>query len=261
MVWFKVDDSFNQHPKVLAAGIGAVGLWTLAGSWSSANLTNGFVPDHVLARLTADGPALAQELALVGLWKRTRGGYLFHDWADYNPNSEAVKRERDEARKRMRNLRKKRRSNPESPDQTANCSAEHDPNVRANLSERSADVRDPVPVPEGSSNEEPSSPPKRRGGRTDPDFEKFYEIYPKHTGRLAAEAAWKKAIRRAPPATIIAGAERYAAERAGQEAQFTKGPAPWLNQGCWDDEPQPPRNGYRPYRNPANQDIYDEDIV
>lgn len=91
MTWFKVDDSFHSHPKVLTTSPAALGLWVVAGAWSSANLTEGFVPDRVLPRLIQDSEPLAKELATNGLWRRERGGYRYHDWIAYNPTrSEAV---------------------------------------------------------------------------------------------------------------------------------------------------------------------------
>lgn len=91
MTWFKVDDSFHSHPKVLATSPAALGLWVVAGSWSSANLTEGFVPDHVFPRLLPGSEPLAKELVANGLWRRERGGYRFHDWITHNPTrSEAI---------------------------------------------------------------------------------------------------------------------------------------------------------------------------
>jgi hypothetical protein len=90
VTWFKVDDSFHSHPKALAAGPAAVGLWTIAGSWSSANLTDGFVPDYLLPRLGQDAQELARTLVTVGLWRRAKGGHRFHDWDDYQRSREEV---------------------------------------------------------------------------------------------------------------------------------------------------------------------------
>lgn len=88
MTWFKVDDSFHSHPKVLATNPAALGLWVVAGSWCSANLTDGFVPDHVLHRLIPGSTELARTLVAEGLWKRTKGGHRFHDWRVYQPTGE-----------------------------------------------------------------------------------------------------------------------------------------------------------------------------
>lgn len=94
MPWFKVDDSFHSHPKALATDPAALGLWVLAGSWSSAHLTEGFVRDDVLPRLLPDAAELAKKLVASGLWKRVRGGYQFHDWLDKNPSRQAVEKDR-----------------------------------------------------------------------------------------------------------------------------------------------------------------------
>lgn len=64
------------------ASLAARGLWVTAGSWSSAHLTDGAVPDHVLG-LLGGTPELAAELVAAGLWRRTRRGYVFHDWLDW----------------------------------------------------------------------------------------------------------------------------------------------------------------------------------
>lgn len=81
MTWFKVDDSFNSHPKSLESSLAAIGLWTLAGSWSGKHLTDGFVPDAAVLSLSRGSAELAEELVTAGLWKRAKGGYRFHQWA------------------------------------------------------------------------------------------------------------------------------------------------------------------------------------
>ena len=80
MPYFPVDDSFHSHPKSMAVSLTALGLWTVAGSWSSDHLRDGFVPDHVVSSLSRGQIELAKELVGAGLWKRTRGGYQFHEW-------------------------------------------------------------------------------------------------------------------------------------------------------------------------------------
>jgi hypothetical protein len=127
--WFKVDDSLHAHAKVskvTAEAPAALGLWLLAGSWCSANLTDGFVPDHKLPWLFPDAVELAPTLVAAGLWRRKRGGYQFHDWHDYNPTSDAIKADRNAARERMRKLREERKV----AGHTRNGSAEQGANVR-----------------------------------------------------------------------------------------------------------------------------------
>lgn len=101
MPWFPVDDSFHSHPKALATSLAARGLWVTAGSWSSAHLTDGVVPVHVLASLGGT-PELAAELVAAGLWGRARQGYVFHDWLEWGSKRSAEE---------IRQLRKVRAEN------------------------------------------------------------------------------------------------------------------------------------------------------
>lgn len=88
MTWFKIDDSFYDHPKVFDAPDCAVALWTRAGTWSARNRTDGVVPAGMPARFCDDPERAVRELVQRGLWTRTRGGYQFHDWHDYQPTRE-----------------------------------------------------------------------------------------------------------------------------------------------------------------------------
>lgn len=93
MAWSKVDDKLFAHPKVLAAGIAAMGLWVMAQSYSSCYGTDGKLPMATIALLCSNSGLpygtepllLADKLVEVGLWERSEGGYQFHDWAEYNP--------------------------------------------------------------------------------------------------------------------------------------------------------------------------------
>jgi hypothetical protein len=96
VTWFKIDDSFYDHPKVFDAPDCAVALWTRAGTWSARNLTDGFVPSGMPARFCDDPERGVRELITRGLWKRAKGGYLFHDWSVYQPTKEEVIAGRDE---------------------------------------------------------------------------------------------------------------------------------------------------------------------
>ena len=114
MPWFRIDDGFHSHPKVLATSLAARGLWATAGSWSSDHLTDGFVPDHALAPLGGT-PELADELVTAGLWRRRKSGYQFHDWLDKNPSRKAVENERKNAAERQRRRRDTVMSRRDSP--------------------------------------------------------------------------------------------------------------------------------------------------
>lgn len=89
-MWFKVDDSLAFHPKTVAAGNTAIGLWARAGAWSGKYLTDGFIPDDIAISLGTK--AAADRLVKVGLWDRIttagRRGYQFHEWDERNPTKQ-----------------------------------------------------------------------------------------------------------------------------------------------------------------------------
>lgn len=70
-----------------------------------------------------------------------------------------------------------------------------------------------------------------------PRFDEFYDAYPRHVGRRAAEKAWNSARKRADPAVIVAAAAAFAAMRNGHDPQYTPYPATWLNRDQWLDPP------------------------
>src|SRR5215472_1359426 len=103
MPWFRLDDKFHSHPKVIAAGNEAIGLFTRCGTYAAEHLTDGFIPEHVV--LLYGSPALADTLVRTKLWRRTRGGWRIPDYLAYNPSREQVERERKLAAERQRRYR------------------------------------------------------------------------------------------------------------------------------------------------------------
>jgi hypothetical protein len=113
VVWFKVDDGFYTSRKVLSIPrtqrLAAVGLWTMAGNWSARELTDGKVPEYVLAEIGATSK-LRQALTEARLWlDRGSAGIEFHSWADYQPTREEVEAERAKAAERQRKWRERKR--------------------------------------------------------------------------------------------------------------------------------------------------------
>lgn len=105
MPWFKIDDGFHCHPKVLEAGNEAVGLYARCGSWASQQLTNGFVPTSIA--LLYGGRELAAALVDVGMWVPVDGGWLMHDYLDYNPSKDQVQADRAAAAERQKRARER----------------------------------------------------------------------------------------------------------------------------------------------------------
>lgn len=123
MPWFKVDDAFHGHPKVMELSPAAVGVWTLAGSWCANYLTDGEIKASIVRRFGADD-AMVSELVGAGLWIDLGGSYQFKDWDEYQPLKEEVMAERNAARERMKAVRAKKKG--------VDRSGEHTPNVQAN---------------------------------------------------------------------------------------------------------------------------------
>lgn len=112
MAWFKVDDGFHASRKLLKipkrSRFAAAGLWSIAGSWAADQLTDGHVPNYMIAEW-APPPAAPDALVDAGLWERTRDGFAFYNWHEYQPSKQDVDAERAASRERMRDLRAKRK--------------------------------------------------------------------------------------------------------------------------------------------------------
>jgi uncharacterized protein YdaU (DUF1376 family) len=96
-----------------------------------------------------------------------------------------------------------------------------------------AKVYYPQPQPQSESSKDKDSKCS-----TDPSFADFWSAYPRKTGKGAAEKSWAAALRKAPPAEILAGLKRHV---FSTEPQYIPHPATWLNQRRWEDEPAAPR--------------------
>ena len=133
MVWFRIDDKLHDHPKAWKAGIPALGLWSVAGSWCGDNLTDGFVPDYVAARWDKNYRRLAARLVDAGLWTpHTRdgvAGWQFHDWREFQPTAEKVKADRQAAAERQARARDRARESQQKSrrDSHASHTGSHGP--------------------------------------------------------------------------------------------------------------------------------------
>lgn len=114
MVWFRVDDRFHGSDPVKriprADRAAAIGLWTLAGTWSSQFLKDGFVPAHMVEDF---GSSIehAQLLVQVGLWKVKKDGFQFVDWDKWQPTRENVELKRKATADRVAAHRAKKAEN------------------------------------------------------------------------------------------------------------------------------------------------------
>jgi len=125
MPWVRIDDHFNEHPKLAAVGPVGWGIWLAGLAYSNRNLTDGFIPHAVAAGFGGDWEVLTPSetnpdadtvwtidrgtgmrgeqmdtawviaiLLQYGLWEMAPGGYQIHDYADYQPTKAEVMAQR-----------------------------------------------------------------------------------------------------------------------------------------------------------------------
>ena len=117
MAWFKVDDKLFSHPKWLACSAPARALWVTAGSWAGAQEDCGKVPRHALSLLGGRARDAA-ELEAVRLWEPEGDGWVFHDWAEFQPTPEEIAEKRAKAAERQRRARDKARASQRDKQRT-----------------------------------------------------------------------------------------------------------------------------------------------
>jgi hypothetical protein len=118
MTWFKVCDTLHSHPKTEKAGHEAMGLWVIAGSWSSDQLTDGLITEERCVRLIGDRKTahrLAKSLVAAGFWVEVEGGYRYHDWHELQPTAESVKAEKARKRRNVADHRARRSQEVTAP--------------------------------------------------------------------------------------------------------------------------------------------------
>lgn len=124
-------------------------------------------------------------------------------------------------------------------------------------------------------NKKPPNPLKK-GERYTGDFLRFWEQYPKKTGKDAAWKAWQKRNGERPG--IVEILEAIQKQRTGDQwirdgGQYIPNPATWINQGRWADEVAPrtyggeisgsarPKGGNRIPEQPTREDIENIDRI
>lgn len=89
-------------------------------------------------------------------------------------------------------------------------------------------------------------PIKKNPSIVSPAFDDFWAVYPRRAGKAAAAAKWQHLEKRGVDLSLVlAGARRFASDPNLPEATFIPHPITWLNQGRWEDDPLPAREGGR----------------
>ena len=108
MPWFNADSKMHAHPKMRKAGLEAMGLWIVAGTYSADLLTDGFVPDWYI-ETWPKGHKIATQLIVAQLWEKAEGGYQILSWNEYQRSREQVEADRAKWRERQKRARDNRR--------------------------------------------------------------------------------------------------------------------------------------------------------
>lgn len=106
MPWVRLDDEFAEHPKVTGVGPLAGMMQVAALCYCNRFLTDGFVPKGQVPKLVSfDGYAfngvqvtwqgVLQDLLVAEMWSEVDGGYLVHDYLEYQPSRDEVMRSRN----------------------------------------------------------------------------------------------------------------------------------------------------------------------
>lgn len=119
MAWVRLDDHFDEHPKMAQVGPLGIALWAAGLAYCNRNLTDGFIPWAVAEKLLSwefagerdnkgrrkrftiavtsgmHGEDVTPDLVIsllleAGLWDEVDGGYCVHDYGDYQPSKADV---------------------------------------------------------------------------------------------------------------------------------------------------------------------------
>jgi hypothetical protein len=73
-------------------------------------------------------------------------------------------------------------------------------------------------------------------------FNRWYALYPKKVEKIAAQRSFTRLIASGTITfdDLMVATTRFRASVAGKDKQYVKGPAVWLNKGCYLDEPDTP---------------------
>lgn len=109
--WVKVMNALRSHPKVLAVSAEACWLYVCGLCWCNEHLTDGVIPEHVLAVIAPNvrqPTKKATELVDARLWHEIEGAYIVHGYLEVQNSAERVAdaRAKDAERKARQRDRK-----------------------------------------------------------------------------------------------------------------------------------------------------------
>ena len=247
---------YFDHPKIMALSAEAIVAHLEMIVYSRKYGTDGAIPmrfamrfaDHVLDELANNDP---EKPSII---RNDDGTVTIYGYADMQETSDQIEKRRQvrrEAGQAGANARWQRNGKPHSNSHGKPHGKSNGKKMAETETETETDIY-PYKSPTGDG---------KRGGYTEA-FERFWKVYPKSADKRTAFNAWKRAVKRADPETIMAGAERYR-DDPNRDPAYTKNGSTWLNADAWLNDPLPPRGGSGPQtfdqqRIQANNDLFME---
>jgi len=228
--WIKMRMDLQSHPKVVRilsatssdkfrviGGLHAV--WSVFDQHSESGQLEGYTPevmDHIIG-----WPGFARAMMDVG-WLEYDGDETLSMPGFEQHNGQSAKRRAEEAERKKR-ARSERTNGGQNADKR--------PQSTVTREEKRREEGNPPKSPQGGK----SGVPKYTE-----EFEEFWKLYPKKSGKGAAFKAWQ----RIKPDSDLRGRIKAAVEQQKKSEQWQRdngayipNPATWLNQARWDDEP------------------------
>lgn len=212
-LYVRLHDHFPDHPKVAGLSDAAFRAQVTAICYAHRFGTDGFVPQ---AMVRVHPRRAVDELVRFGLWEVADGGYVVHDYLEWNEARSEIEAKR-ESKRIAGAMGAATRWDSKDDGST------HDPGV--------------IAIATASSRGSRAKPPNKVSAA---DFDAFWAVYPRKDDKAPARRAFAKALTKASLEAILAGAERYR-DDPNREAEFTKYPATWLNAEAWENGPLPDR--------------------
>jgi hypothetical protein len=221
--WVRIDEHALNHAKILALSHGAFRLWVEGLAHCQKHLTDGAISRSALKAFRYGGPARISELTarvdgMPALWQTAPDGYQVHDYLKWNECRERVLVDRAKAKERLDKFKQR------------NAVQNGVLNAARNTLET---VYHTTSTPqEGSKEQEPSLRTR---------FERFWDAYPRKTGKKAAWMEWQR-LKPAPDDAFTDSAVSAIQQQIGSAqwrkdgGQFIPHPKTWIHQGRWEDE-------------------------
>lgn len=148
MPWVRLDDGFDEHAELEALSDGALRMLICSWTYSGRNLTDGFIPDARVLRLTPTAkPRHIDELLAGGHWLRVEGGYQVPSFLTYNPSRAKVLEERAQSAERVRKHRESRRSNAVTNGEVIRSRPDQTPSIDPFVKDFTVSAEQPVEKP------------------------------------------------------------------------------------------------------------------